>query len=434
MKASRVLLIVVLFVTSFTFGILYVYRYVYQKDLIPSSVSTGPVAAAIEENDSSPSSSPASAPAPTVTYSAFPRLAYTYDGVSVGVTGTSGPESLLDYYAFGGYIFVILTTSTDGEDYRADGPSIALARFDEACTLTDTVTLPRSSGYTYLTSAMYDFGLMLVAATPTDLRVWTVSTNLSVRTVSFPYVATAAKLVYDNGVDVLCATGDTLHLFALDADLRTAWYHATPTTQSLVDLYTYGETFVAVCTDRTSGSAYLFDRSGYRSRAVLPAVSAVTPYAGGYAVASLADSTLYFMDYQFTRTGALPLPTDARSVSLASYDNGVLCVADSCGYLLCNHGDVQYSFTVPAYIATPITYRAGRFYFATSHSSTTTLYAYSPFTATPAELASYVGATSPELLVQSGYLYCFCTSTFDYGFFSGSLGDADVYLLRRNLP
>ena len=39
MKASRVLLIVVLFVTSLTFGVLYVYRYVYQKDLLPNTAS-----------------------------------------------------------------------------------------------------------------------------------------------------------------------------------------------------------------------------------------------------------------------------------------------------------------------------------------------------------------------------------------------------------
>jgi len=432
MKASRVLLIMVCLTLSLTFGILYVYRYVFEKDLVPSTVSTRSVADATWDGASS--SAPTEPSVPAVTYSAFPRLSYTYDGVTVGVTGTSGAEALLDYYAFGGYIFTILTTSTDGDDYRATGPSLALARFDEACTLTDTVTLPRSSGYTYLASAMYDYGVMLVAASSGDIRVWTVSVNLAVRTVSLPYVATAAKLVYADGVDVLCATGDTLHLLALDSDIRTVWYHATPTTQSLVGLYAYDDAFVALCADGTSGSAYVFDEQGYRSRAVLPSVSAVTPYAGGFAIASLSDATLYFMDYRFTRTGTMPIPAGTRTVALSSYDNGVLFLADSAGYLLCNHGDVQYAFTAPARLSTAVEYRSGRFYFATAQATSTTLYAYTPFASSAIEIAAFTGATAPQVFTKGAYLYCLCVSTFDYGYFSGSLGDADVYLLRVTLP
>ena len=431
MKASRVLLIMICLVTSLAFGIVYVYRYVYPKDVVASTVSSRSVADASGEAQAA--SEDTLVAAPTVTYSAFPRLAYVYDGVTVGVTGTKGTETYLDHYAFGGYVYVMLSTDTDGEDYRATGPSLAVARFDEGCTLTDTVTLPRSSGYTYLAAAMYDYGVMLVASSSTDLRVWTVSTNLTVRTAAYPYVATAARLLYADGLNVLCATGDTLHLLALTADLQTAWYHATPTTQSLVALYAYGEQLVAFCTDRTSGSAYVFDKQGYRTRAVLPAVSAVTPFAGGYAVASLADCTLSFLDYQFARTGAMTFAAGTRAVRLASYDKGVLLMADGHGYLLCNHGDVQYTFATPLQVAGTVEWRDDRFYFATAYATTTTVYTYRPFDAAPVESASYVGAALPDLFVRGGYVYCLCTSTFDYGYFQGSLGDADVYLLRRSL-
>ena len=431
MKASRVLLIMICLVTSLVFGILYVYRYVFEKDITPASASITGAYADKAEGERVTEAAPV---LPAVTYSALPRIAYTYDGVSVGVTGTKGMESLLDYYAFGGHVYVILSTDTDGDDYRAEGVCLAVARFDDGCTLLDTVTLPKSAGYTYLSACMYDYGLVVAAASLTDLRVWTVSTNLTVRTAAYPYVVQAAEMVYDKGAVVLVASGDKLHALSIGADLQTLWYYATPIgTQSVAALYTYGDAYVVLCSDLSAGSAYTVDAAGYRSRAVLPAVSAVTPYAGGYAIASRVDSCVYFVDYTFARTGVLPL-FSFDAVRLCSYDKGVVCIADRAGYLLCNHGDVQYTFTLSVDPASPVIYIGGSFYFASASASGASIYAYRPFTAAPVVTAEYVGASAPRFWPSKGYLYCLCTSTFDYGYYAGAIGARDVYLLRSALP
>lgn len=429
MKASRVLLIVVLFVTSLTFGVLYVYRYVYQKDLLPNTASVSRTTAdAAAATDVTPQPV-----VPAVTYSVLPRLSYTYDGVTVGVTGTKGREDLVDYYAFGGHVFAILSTDTDGEDYRAEGRSLAVARFDTQCTLVDTVTLPKSVGYAYLAACMYDYGLLIAAVSASDVRVWSVSVNLAVRTTAYPYVCQAGAMIYAEGGAVLALSGDKLHLLSVDADLATRWYHAVPVgSERVVTAYAVGDVYVVLTTDASAGSAYTFDKSGYRTRSVLPAITAVTPYASGYAVASQKEGALCFFDAHFTRTGALPISARGNTY-LAAYDKGILLTVGTAGYLLCNHGDVQYTFALPEGVNAPPVYWGDRFYFAAAEGATAAVYAYKPYTESPVAVASYVGAASPRIWPMDGYLYCLCASDFDYGYYAGSIGGRDVYLLKSPL-
>jgi hypothetical protein len=434
MKASRVLLIIVCLLTSFIFTVLYVYKYVYQKDIVPSAKSATYTLAEADNADSTPTLTDPTPTAAVVSRSVLPRLSYAYDGVTVGVTGSTAEETMLDYFAFGGYIFVIVGTDAADQDFYAEHPSLAVARFDDACTLSETLVLPKSDGYAYLAAALYDYGIVIAATSGADVRLWSVSTNMTVRTTTYPYVVSTARMLYAQGKDVLCALGDKLHVLAVDADLKTAWYHAIPADgQRVVDVYLYNDCYLALCTGANGGFAYCFDAASYRSRAVLPAITAVTPYLGGYAIASLAEGKLFTFDYQFARTGEQSLPR-ASSVRLCSYDKGILLLLDAKGYLLCNHGDVQYTFDAPCDIVSTPLFTGGRFYFATFSSGAATIYAYTPFDTAACEVAVYLGATSPTCWVSNGNAYCLCTSTFDYGYFSGSIGGKDVYLLRASLP
>ena len=423
MKASRVLMILICLAVSAVFGVLYIYRYVYPADESPTTAALSRAAASTvrPQVDDVPLVS-------TPSYSVLPRVAYAYDGVSVGVTGTAADDTLLDYYAFGGSVYVVLSILRDGEDYRAASPSIGVARFDDACTLLETLTLPDSAGYTFLAASVYDYGLMIAAASSTDVRVWAVGTNLACRSASFPYVVQSGRLLYDGGANVLCAVGDKVHLLCLTADLGLVWYHSVPAEgRRLVWLYAYADDYVAVCTDRTSGCAYFFAADGYRSRALLPAVDAYAPFADGIALASAADGKIYLFDYAYARTGEVSV-SRASSIALCAYDKGLVVFAAGTGYLVCNHGDVQYTFAAEG---DPIGlhYAGGRFVYATHAIGVSHVFAYVPFDASPGLVASYTGATSPRVWM-GRYLYCLCESTFDYGYFAGSLGGRDVYLLR----
>lgn len=431
MKASSVLLILVCLVISAVFGVLYVYRYVYDRDVLPDTVPTSrSVASASEAVDT-----PAPQPAATPTYSILPRVAYTYDGVTVGVTGTQGDEHLLDYYAFGGYVYCMLATATDSEDYRAAAPSLAVARFDDQCTLADTLTLPQSAGYTYLAAAMFDYGIMIAAASSSDVRLWTVSPNLTCRTVCYAYRATAARMLYDASGVVLALAGDNLHLLFLSPDMQLIRYHSAPLAgKILLGLYAYANAHWVLATDSTEGAAYCFDDTGYVRRAVLPSIDAYTPYADGFAVASRSEGKLVLLNYTFTRVGQVDLPIGGQTM-LSSYDKGILLLAtgtDTTGYLLCNHGDVQYTFTFDASPTGPLFYDKGRFYFTSTAAYCTTVYSYVPYADAPTAVASHLGAVSPLVWASGRHLYCLCDSDYTYGLFSGSLGGVDVYLLRSS--
>ena len=437
MKTSRLLIILLCVLTSLVCGGLYVARYVMDRDILPTSagiVSSKAAASTAPSSDGGVDSPdpPMLTPTPTVTYSRLPRIPYTYDGVTCNVTGTEGNESVLDYYAFGGEVYVILSTDTDGQDYRAEGPSLAVARFDDACVLKDTLTLPQSGGCTYLCASLYDYGLLLVGAGNGQLRLWTVSTNMTVRTVGYPYVATAASALYDDGANVVAASGDKMHLLSVGADLQLRWYHTVDAGgMRVAQLYAYRDAYMAVCTGVSTACCHRFDAGGVTGRAVLPSFDAITPYAEGFALASLADNKVYLVDYDLVRRGEVSFGRASR-VQLAAYDRGILLLAEDAvttGYLICNHGDVQYTFTTECG-HTSLQYTDGRFVMAVQSGRQTVLYTYVPFEYAPLAVCTYAGAANPSVWQHGRYLYCVCQSIFDYNYFTGALGGQDVYLLR----
>lgn len=449
MKASKVLIVLVCLAVSVTCGVLYVAKYVYQQDILPATASTRTVAKALDAGaDPLPDTGIGTstdtsavptvvAPVPTVVYSVLPRQPYTYDGVTCNVTGAVGQESVLDYYAFGGYVYAVICTDSNGQDYRAQGDMMAVARFDEACVLVDTVTLPQSSGYSYLCASLCDYGLMIAAAGEGKVRLWLVSANMTVRTVSFDYVATRACMLYQDGRTLLALTGDRLHLLCLSADMQLTWYHSTDNAaQQAVALYAIRGVYLVVCSSRTAGSAFSFDAGGYIGRAILPVVDAICPYAGGFAVATLGTGKLQLVDYDFAFVGEMDFGS-ASSAAVCSYAKGILLMTGGdapTGYLLCNHGELQFSFALPNGVGFgSLQMVGGCFYYARQDDSAVTVYRYRPFDSAPVAAATFVGAANPLVWVAGRYVYCLCDSVFDYGYFSGSLGGKDVYLLRMGM-
>lgn len=425
MKTSRVLTVLVCLALCAVFTTLYITRYVVEPKTDYPTAEVQTVEAKAQP-----------ATTPTVEYSVFPRQATQINNFTANVTGTEGEENVLDYYAFGGYVFVILHTDTNGGDYRALSPSLAVARFDVDCQLRDTTTLPQSEGYDYLCASLYDYGLMIAASNGQNVCVWAVSTNLSVKYQVFPYAATDGKMLYASSCNLLCLGGAKLYALCLSATLTTLWAYAVGDANwQLMDVYKTAQNYAVICTTATEGAAYVLSSKGFLSRSVLEAVDAITPFAGGYAVLNKAKNKLFLYDTAFGLEKQVALPK-AEYESLASYDKGLVALSATAqgytGRLLCNHGDILSTFALPqgTLLSDPIWDRDGAMVVALQQDNALQVYRYVPFGPEPATICTIQGANNAKLWTTSGYLYVACDSLFDYGVFGQRIGGRDVYLLR----
>ena len=428
MKASRIVVVLVCLCVCALFTVLYVRHYVVQPLNQPATAGV--------TNDIATGTTATVVPEVTPTYSTLPRFAAQVQQFVCNVTGTRGEESIIDYYAFGGYVYVLLYTDTDGDDYRAQGRSLAVARFDADCTLRDTLTLPRSAGYTYMCASLGDYGLLIAAMGQTDMRVWSVSVNLVAKTQEYPYTATDARMVYGREGNVLCFTGDKLYAMCLSPSLNVLWLHsASLDAMRLVDVYITASTYTVVCTSATQGAAYTLSAHGFVMRTSLVAIDAITPYAGGYAVVNNVMSSLYLYDISFGLVKTVS-SIGGGYAAIASFANGlVLLAGDARGYtgiLLCNHGDALCTFTLPegSFMGQPQLVDDGALLFSMQDGSAWQLYRYVPFDSVPTLVCRVQGALDVHYWVAGGYLYCVCDSLFDYGCFQSCIGGRDVYILR----
>ena len=430
MKASRILVILLCLAVCTLFSVLYVRHYVVQPAASPTTVEVSATASAGTD-----AALPTAAPA-APTYSTLPRFATQAQQFVCNVTGTTGEESALDYYAFGGYVYVVLSTDTDGQDYRAAGPSLAVARFDSDCTLRDTLTLPQSAGYTYLCASLGDYGLVVCATDGHDLRVWAVSVNLVAKTQAYPYAPTRARMVYGSEGNVLVFAGDKLYAMCLSSTLNVLWLHAAAVDgMHPLAVYITASTYTVVCTSATQGAAYTLNALGFVTRIPLGAIDAITPCATGYAVVNSVLATLSLYDAAFGLVKTVSIPR-AGYVAVTAFTSGLVLLSGGAegysGLLVCNHGDALCTFSLEAgtLASVPSLSPDGDILYALQTSGAWQLYRYTPFAAAPVAVCRVQGAADAHYWLSGGYLYCVCDSNFDYGCFASCIGGGDVYLLR----
>lgn len=374
-------------------------------------------------------------PAPVIEYSVFPRAPKTVAGGVANHTGGAGEEKLLSSYRLGGCVYALLSTTSNGLDYRALAPSLAVAKFDGGMALLATVTLPVQGNLLAVTP--YDYGLLLVVSHEDGLTLVGVDPSLQVATKSLPYHVTSACATYGADGVVVAGAGERLYFFGVDASLSVTFSHSIQGEGYLVSyMYAYAGHYIVFGRGVSDGVAYALSPSGVLGRYAVARPDAITPYPEGYAVVTLGDkATVYRYDYALSYLGATTLET-ASSCAVGSYEQGLWVVlgktSGTVGYTLCRHGDVQCKIDLPDGTPTTPMWSGDAFlYWAEGEEGR--LVAYTPLTNTCQTLATVVGARGVEWWRQGSTLYLMCDSDFTYGYFEGGFGGRDVYMLKIGL-
>ena len=406
-------------------GAIYIQQYV----LPPKSE---PTPSAVTVAEPTPEPEP---PSPTIEYTLFPRAAVSVKGGVVGVTGGEGEETLLSCYRLGGYTLAIVKTDSDGLDYRATAPTLAVAKFDKSLSLVGTVTLP--TGGDFLCATPYEYGLLLLVAREGALDVVAVDGGLSLSTRTLPYSVNAACAVSGEDGVVVAASGERMHFFGLSGELSLTFSHSVVSDgYQIHSLYAYAGQYISFAKGLTDGRAHVWSSNGVVGRYDVARPDAITPASYGFALATVSERvTLYRYDYHLSYLGSTPLD-HALFVSLGSYDGGVWAVlkqtSSTVGYTVCRHGDVQSKVELP--FGTPSTpIWNGDHFLYWSDGEEGDLVSYVPLTNKATTLLTMVGASRVEWWKAGGTVYVACDSDFDYGFFAPHIGKRDVFIVQITL-
>ncbi len=428
MKSSRIMIVISMLCISVVCAVLYVHRFV----VAPSSASNGGTPPVESKADEPPK---VDTPVlPTVEYSVLPRQPKLIDGVAVGVSGGAKYETLMESYALGGYVYALVHTYSNGQDYRAaENGSLAVARYDSNGVLTDTVTLDGSAGCEYLCSSLYDNGILIVAKEQEAMRLFGISFSLSQSTATVPYNVVEARCVYTPGGAVIAAIGERLHVFCADNNLQVGWSYSTPALgYRLLELYDYNGIYSIFCAGTTAGTVFRCSSSGLLGQTAIERPDAVVPYASGYVVGRAGtNAELYSYSYDLAYIGCTELGSGS-ALWLGSYNGGAVAFVKEeqkvAGYLLCNHLDIQCTFALPmGELSQAPEWQNGYFLTGLTQNEQWQPIVYTPRTNIVQSYAAMTGAEHTKLWPTASGIGVLCDSVFNYGLFADNHGGRDVF-------
>lgn len=343
-KFFKALFFLALVTTSIFFGVIYYDTYIASKDTTKSINNT--VITSTSKTDTSAPITPIS----NIVYSVFPRTAAESGGKTINHTGGKGEDTLLDYLLLGEDIFVILSTDSEGFDYKAKTANLAVARFSLDGTLLDCVTLLSSQPVRYLACAPYENGIMLTGSTEGFTVIYAVTTALTYTEKHLPFTSDSA-IMYDNYPYTVTVAADNarIRFLSFDGSLNYGFNYAE-TCESQVEFlslyYTSGE-YALFYNDGTRGNYLSFSEQGISRKKTLfnQPLASVLPSENGFVSAHCLDGTSYLTTLGFNLTSVQTTPlAEGTAVTLAPSGRGFLALVcdgrSTQAVTICRHGDV----------------------------------------------------------------------------------------------
>ncbi len=158
-------------------------------------------------------------------YSVLPRAAKELsDMEKINNIGGYSKDSIKNYFMIGNIIYIIFETDSACCDVRAKASNIAIAKLNAAGGLESVLTLENGSNEYYMTSSLYDNGIMIIAARASETIVYTVTNTLVVSRLVLPYVFDKCLLRYSYPINILVTTLDnTLTAFGINSELSVVF-------------------------------------------------------------------------------------------------------------------------------------------------------------------------------------------------------------------
>lgn len=277
----------------------------------------------------------------------FPRNANKLLDGFINNVGGYGIETLYDCYKLGERYTAIFGTTSDNCDIRENGSGIAIANFDQSGTLLNTYSLQADRREKYLSSSLYDNGILIVTTNQTNVIIHSIAIDGSVNRLNLSLSSDKAITYYTSiGTLVACFTKDKIQVFCVGASLSVI-YNFSFSAEGMTDpvaLFKSGN-FVLFANGANSGKIFSFDLSGNSTSINLPTIKDVIPTSEGYLIATKSSGKIFLNRYSYNlqALGTTELAS-GENVKLAVSETGYFALTfggetPSSSYFLCKHFD-----------------------------------------------------------------------------------------------
>ena len=350
-SALKGLAVIILIGVSVCFSVIYYNTFIRDKvfaenDGEAGGVQTVPTPTPTDQEENKPDEK---VPDPVIPVfrTELPRNANKLLSGFINNVGGYGIETLYECYKLGERYVAIIGTTSDNCDIHENGSGIAIANFDQAGTLLSTYSLQADKREKYLSSSLYDNGIMIVTTNQTNVIIHSIAIDGSVNRLNLSISSDKAISYYTSiGTVVACFTNDKIQVFCVGASLSVIYnfsFSAEGTTEPLA-LFKSGN-FVLFANGANSGKIFSFDLSGKTGSINLQTIKDVIPTSEGYLVATKSNGKIFLNRYSYNlqALGTTELAS-GENVKLAVSETGYFALTfggetPSSSYFLCKHFD-----------------------------------------------------------------------------------------------
>jgi|GEM_PF-5373690 len=347
MKVFKVLVVLVMLGVSVFFAVTY-----YKTFLVTEAEDDGVQTVLVEEKkepaeqEKEPEEQVVEIKVP-VFRTTLPRSAQIQTDGKINNVGGYSNEKAVASYKLGSAYYVVIEGESDNCDISCANQNIVVARFDANLTLTDALTLRSTTPEKFLTSAIHDDGLFIVAQSGSAVSVYSVGLDLKVSRLSLNVNAEKAISYYTSSGVLLALFGTSyVYVYSIDSSLRinTELSFSNQGATSPVAVYKSGD-FYLLANGDSSAKAFRFSLEGVKEVINLPFINDILPCKTGYILLSCRQkTTLNLYDYSFVLQNEYKFDASDKA-KIFSTDNGYLLVTygnnrQTFSYYLCKHFDV----------------------------------------------------------------------------------------------
>lgn len=363
--------------------------------------------------------------------------------------GGYGIETLYDCYKLGERYTAIFGTTSDNCDILDNGSGVAIANFDQAGTLLNTYSLQADRREKYLSSSLYDNGILIVTTDQTNVIIHSIALDGSVNRLNLSISADKAISYYTSiGTVVACFANDKIQVFCVGASLSVI-YNFTFSAEGMSEplaLFKSGN-FVLFANGAKSGKIFSFDLSGNSTSINLPIIKDVIPTSEGYLVATASSGKIFLNRYSYSlqALGTTELAS-GENVKLAVSETGYFAITfggetTSSSYYLCKHFDTvsvnRSDYLGFTSISDVITMK-DKIYFVSTLRGTSYIYEYNTNNHVAKPIMTLQNSEDLRFFMQHNgigneerySLTMFFSSTNTIGDYANNFGSSDVWMKR----
>lgn len=376
---------------------------------------------------------------PKVFRSELPRQSITTSSGFINNVGGYGEEEFKEYYKLANRYFVILQSTSDNCDIEAKGSGIVVAVFDQNGELQSVSSLKSDNTEKYLSSCLYDNGIMIITSSSKCVSVYAYDLNGGVDRLLLPINAdNCISYYYTSGVLLACFTGGETKIYSITSALGINYqmsFSAEGMTKS-VALFKSG-TFTLFANGDNGGRIFNFELSGSHSSVKVSRILDVIPTKEGYLLATISGGMIYLQRYSYSLealgTDSLCLGDNAK---LGSADNGFFVIVygtnkQTQSYYLCKHYDVVSvnSTDYPGFtdVGEMILFNDA-FYFKAVNRKGCSLYRYDINGHTASSVWDVDNANGLKFSIDANRITLFYTSRTSIGDYINNWGEGDVWI------